>query len=328
MFVTIKGKQNLQNHLTCNVFIYSVYLEHIQTSTCKGAAMKLQQYTSTLTFTIGYTTFHVSNMILERLQRSIPLHSHSKNSYELHYIASGYGQAVISQAPYSITPNTLFITGPFIEHQQIPNPADPMCEYCIYLKIETSPQLKKTVRPGQDDMVLAEVFTNTSFWFGQDTQDIHSLMKSLFSEMEHEYTGYLIEARSCLQQIITRIVRNYEYKKKAGTQPMPSDLLNNPYLVIEECFLYEYQTLTLDQLSSRLGLSSRQTERLLMAHYSKTFLQKKTESRMSAASILLNDRSKSITSVSQELGYSSIEHFSAAFKRFYGQSPSSYRKLH
>ena len=35
---------------------------------------------------------------------------------------------------------------------------------------------------------------------------------------------------------------------------------------------------------------------------------------MSAAAILLSDSSRSITSVAEALGYSSMEHFSSAFK--------------
>ncbi|MDE6202602.1 MAG: helix-turn-helix transcriptional regulator, partial [Lachnospiraceae bacterium] len=103
-------------------------------------------------------------------------------------------------------------------------------------------------------------------------------------------------------------------------------LIDNKYLIIEECFLYEYRTLTLDVLASRLGLGIRQTERLLKTHYGKTFLQKKTEARMSAASILLQNPGLSITQIAEDTGYSCIEHFSASFRRYYGQSATSYRK--
>lgn len=97
-------------------------------------------------------------------------------------------------------------------------------------------------------------------------------------------------------------------------------------VIIEDYFLYEYQNLSLEELAVKLGLGTRQTERLLQKHYGKTFLQKKTEARMSAAAILLTDSSRSITSVAEALGYSSIEHFSSAFKNYYQVSPRQYRK--
>lgn len=289
--------------------------------------MKLQQSTIPITFSIGSYTLRVSNMVLERLQRSIPKHSHSRNSYEIHYIASGYGQAVIDGKKYKIIPNTLYVTGPFVEHEQIPTREDPMCEYCIYLKLEKQGAPVPRREPDDpDDIALAQAFAAAGFWFGQDTQDIHASLKLLFAELEHQYTGCMVEMRALLQQIIVRLVRNYEYKKKAGPHCLPSNLDVNPYLVIEECFLYEYQTITLEQLAARLGLGVRQTQRLLKDHYSRTFLQKKTESRMSAASIQLADHTRSITQISQDLGYSSVEHFSAAFRRYYGISASAFRK--
>ena len=275
-----------------------------------------------LHFSLGGYDFHVSNIVLEQFERSIPRHSHSKNSYEIHYIPYGYGKASINGKDYEVTPNTLFITGPFVEHAQIPNCQDPMCEYCIYLKLGHS-SFPVSSAP---EKKLTALFKKTNFWFGQDTQDIHSLMKQLFFELEHHYTGYSIQADSLLKQLIIKLVRNYENKPEISTRKVSPNLIDNKYLIIEECFLYEYRTLTLDKLSARLGLGIRQTERLLKDHYGKTFLQKKTEARMSAASILLQNSGLSITQIAEDTGYSCVEHFSASFKRYYGQSASAYRK--
>lgn len=275
-----------------------------------------------LHFTLGEYDFHISNIVLERFERSIPLHSHSKNSYEIHYIPFGRGGAIINGKSYEIVPDTLFITGPFVEHSQVPDPKDPMCEYCIYLKTgrSTSPC------DSPCEKSLARIFRQTPFWFGQDNQDIHPLMKQLFFELEHRYTGYTIQAQILLKQLIIKLVRNYEGTAKSSSPVDAPSLIDKKYLIIEECFLYEYRTLTLDGLASRLGLGIRQTERLLQIHYGKTFLQKKTEARMSAASILLQNPNLSITQIAEETGYSCIEHFSASFRRYYGQSATVYRK--
>lgn len=275
-----------------------------------------------LHFTFGEYDFHISNIVLERFERSIPLHSHSKNSYEIHYIPFGYGSVSINGHPYKIIPNTLFVTGPFIEHAQIPDPKDPMCEYCIYLKTGRS----SASLSSPSEKALGKLFRQTDFWFGQDSQDIHSLMKQLFFELEHRHTGYIVQAEILLKQLIISLVRNYEGTDIPNPHTDTPNLYDNKYLIIEECFLYEYRNLTLDILSSRLGLGIRQTERLLKDHYGKTFLQKKTEARMSAASILLQNPTLSITQISEDIGYSCIEHFSASFRRYYGKSATAYRK--
>ena len=128
------------------------------------------------------------------------------------------------------------------------------------------------------------------------------------------------------------IIRGYRknelsdgYKSPVTALPLPND---QTYLTIEEAFLYNYRDLTLEKLADLVHLGKRQTERLLKKHYNKTFLQKKTEARMSAACLLLQDANVSIASVAYELGYSSSEHFTNAFKTFYHMTPSAYRTGH
>ncbi|MDD6614600.1 MAG: AraC family transcriptional regulator [Lachnospiraceae bacterium] len=272
-------------------------------------------------FTVENTRFHASNIVFERFLRTIPNHSHGARSYEIHYIPDGFGKARINQKYYEIKPNTLYVTGPHIEHFQIPDPQNPMSEYCVYIKIDSP---RKNGAADQSDSI-AECFQQYPFWFGQDTQNIHALMQKLFFELEHQYLGYKEEVQSLLCQLIISMVRNYRQIHKSSSPFTGSSINDSKAIITEEYFLYEYQKLSLEELANRLGLSPRQTERYLKEHYGRTFLQKKTESRMSTAAILLSDLSRSITSVSEELGYSSIEHFSSAFRRYYGCSAREYR---
>ena len=135
-------------------------------------------------------------------------------------------------------------------------------------------------------------------------------------------TGYPYNLEALCKMLIILIIRNYEKTSRSfHTLPKFSpDAARN--LAMEEAFLYEYKTLTIDTLSEKIGLSRRQTERLLKEQYGKTFLQKRTQARMSAALILL--KSKTVSETAEIVGYSSCEHFTNAFKNFYGSSPRSY----
>lgn len=55
-------------------------------------------------FSFGGYDFHISNIVLERFERFIPSHSHSKNSYEIHYIPFGNGTAIIMELPTKSLP--------------------------------------------------------------------------------------------------------------------------------------------------------------------------------------------------------------------------------
>lgn len=278
-------------------------------------------------FTIGDTRFQALNIIYEKFLRTVPSHSHGSGSYEIHYVPKGYGRARINGRFYDILPGTLYVTGPHVEHAQTPHLEDPMCEYCIYLKAEKRRRSQPV--PGSEadgSGQLLALLEKTPFWFGQDTHNVSPLVEDLFAELENRYTGYQLQVESLLRQILIRLIRNFEEKKGSGTPSGSLITTDKTAVIIEDYFLYEYQNLSLEELAVKLGLGTRQTERLLQKHYGKTFLQKKTEARMSAAAILLTDSSRSITSVAEALGYSSIEHFSSAFKNYYQVSPRQYRK--
>lgn len=272
-----------------------------------------------INFKLESTKFNILNISLEKHITPIPMHSHSKNSYELHYISLGRGILNSMGKKYDITPGALFMTGPKIEHEQISDPECPMTEYCIYLKIE-QPENPKNEK-------LSKIFADTVFWLGRDDGRIRDLMNTTFSELEGDRPGREQMIESLMIQIVLTMIRTYEsVTKSAGSSSGKPRSSDTTYLLIEEAFLYDYKSITLDALAKRLGLGTRQTERLLKKHYSKTFQQKKTESRIFAACTLLRESKKSISEISEELGYSSAEHFSSTFKKYCGMTPGEYRK--
>ena len=271
------------------------------------------------TFQFEGNTIHASNILFEQITRTIPAHSHGINCYEIHYISSGYGTLHANNTDYSITPNTLYVTGPYVEHSQTPNPENPMQEYCIYFRF---PQ--KLVANSTSPII--NLFTSNPFWFGQDTQNISLLLHNLFSELVQQPFGYMNQSELLLTQLIILIARNYCKQKLSASIHDTKPQAENKSLIIEKYFLYEYQNASLDDLSNRLGVSPRQTQRLLLQYYGKTFQQKKTDAKMSVATTLLQDNHLSISSIADTLGYSSLEHFSGAFKAYYQKSPREYRK--
>lgn len=259
------------------------------------------------------------NILYERFLRAVPSHSHGSGCYEIHCIPYGYGMLMAQGRRYDISPGTLFVTGPHIEHAQTPTPSDPMQEYCVYLKIRDSSRRKK-VSPVMD------AFTAMPFWIGKDTQGVLGILRQLFDELELRRIGYQNQVGLLLSQLLIAMVRSYEQRQPVRTALSKASLTDWKSVIIEEYFLYEYKSLSLSGLADRLKLSPRQTQRLLMESYGKSFQEKKADARMSAAAILLADMDQSITSIAEALGYSSPEHFSSTFRKYYGVSPRTYRQ--
>ncbi len=280
--------------------------------------MNPRRFDLDIPFSLDGISMRALNITYECFRRTIPSHSHGSGCYEIHYIPSGCGKLTADGQNFTVTPNTLYVTGPHVEHAQTPLEEDPMQEYCVYLKIRPCRQRKTSP--------VMDLFVSTPFWFGKDTHGIHGIMRQLSEEMEHRPFGYRNQAGLLLSQLIISIVRNYE-SRPSRALPARKNLSDLNSVIIEEYFLYEYRELSLGGLAHRLKLSPRQTQRLLMEYYGKCFQKKKAEAKMSAAAILLADQEKSITSIAEDLGYSSAEHFSSAFRKYYGTSPREYRKL-
>lgn len=89
-----------------------------------------------ITFSIEDYQIRILKFTYECQTWNTPSHSHSSNSYEIHFIPKGKGTLISAQSPYELYPDILYTTGPHIEHQQYSDPDDPTYEYCIYLRID------------------------------------------------------------------------------------------------------------------------------------------------------------------------------------------------
>ncbi len=68
-------------------------------------------------------------------KENMPGHSHSKNSYELHYIVDGEGMLTTDSKAYPLSKGNFFVTGPNVYHQQSTDPEKPLTEIYLYIQV-------------------------------------------------------------------------------------------------------------------------------------------------------------------------------------------------
>ena len=274
-----------------------------------------------ITFSIGDYQITILKFTYECQTWNTPSHAHSSNSYEIHYIPKGKGTLISNQCSYELYPNILYTTGPHIEHQQYSDSDDPTYEYCIYLRIEKTHNLKKNASENS----LIEPFLHYPFWYGKDCAKLQTTLEAIYQEFSAPGSAAPIMLRALFMQFLVKILRNYEPASNAAITYIPIPLVK-AYILIEDSFLLEYDTITLNELSHRLGLSTRQTSRILFNRYGQNFLQKRTEARMAAAATFLKEGKLSISEISDRLGYSYPNHFHTAFKNYYKMTVSEYKQ--
>ena len=289
-----------------------------------GGAAAMKNDNLNITFSIGRYMITILKFTYECQTWNTPSHSHSSNSYELHYIPQGRGTLISSQKSYDLYPNVLYTTGPHVEHQQYPDPDDPTYEYCIYLRIEETHAKQRRKNMEQENIM--DLFLNYPFWYGTDQADLPVTLEQIHREIFHPKPAAGLMLEALFIQFMVKVLRNYKPASKAAITSIPIPLIK-AYILIEDSFLLEYDTITLEELSHRLGLSTRQTSRILFDRYGQNFIQKRTEARMAAAVTFLKEGRLSVSEIAARLGYSCPNHFHAAFKKYYHMTATEYKTL-
>lgn len=199
------------------------------------------------------------------LTYNIAGHSHSKDSYELHFIIGGRGRLFTSDSAYELAEGCFFMTGPNFYHAQQPDTDYPTEDIYIYLhKVG-----------GSEKNIFAEEFLKRQFYIkdGFDMSDA----KKIKEEFENKEPDYESVISGLCMKLLTDIVR--EYLPEGVEKTVCADNLTDKRLfLIENAFLFN-EELTLSELSDKIGVCARQTERLLKKYYGKTFRQMKNEQR-------------------------------------------------
>lgn len=281
----------------------------------------METYDLTRSFEMDGLLLSPTHIRVERLALVIAAHRHSNSSYELHYTASGRGRVYIDETVYTVEPGTAYVTGPNVLHAQFSDADDPVLEYCLYLNC-------RPIRRMQEAQNRLTPFQQSGFWIVSDSAKMGMLLSELLEERRSCQADMEEMTEALLRQIVVvmnRSCRDFAAVPNASASVDKRDD-SRFYPMVEDAFFYHYQSLRLSDLARMLNLSPRQVQRFLLNHYGKSFTQKRTDAQMAAAAQLLRSSHMSITEIGEKTGFSSVEHFSTAFRRYYHCSPSAYRR--
>lgn len=192
-------------------------------------------------------------------------HRHSANSYELHYIVGGEGSLITETKEYKLVPGVLFVTGPNHYHQQNTSIEKPLQEIHIYL-LGSEKKSKNS---------LVTTFMKTPFYYGK-AKKLKSLFEQIIKEDSEKHIGWESAIEGTILQLLVNVTRLYipnsfEYSYENV------NINDSRFLLIEQAFIEGNENMTLTELSNRIGVCERQTQRLLKKYYGKSFKELKGE---------------------------------------------------
>lgn len=154
-------------------------------------------------------------------------------------------------------------------------------------------------------------------------------VRSLIEDLYIEYRGHEKYSNAFLNTVLmlfwATLLRRHEHHilsfvtKEHGSAPI-TDMLD--YIALH------YREISLTEAAGRFGFSAPHFSSLIKESTGRTFGQIVKDIKMGQACRALTETSLNLHAICQVIGYEHPEHFMRTFKKYYGMTPSEYRKAH
>ena len=283
-----------------------------------------------------YSVFHSARMIDLNCNNAIKLFQfsdvhcktsndtldkHDQNCHEITFVYGGEGVIIQNGQEQSIKSGQVHLCFEGDTHQIIPSKSSPFRFYCMGFTIEPSNPLSAML-----DEVRQKVSPENSVL--SDCTDLlgafRSVLSSLYSENQNEITNAI--AANALNYILSTVFCGFlRTNHEAHDNVSIKDSLL--FYVVNYLKNNVYQINALSQLSNETGYSYSYLSHLFSQKMGQSLKSFFASIRMDAADQLLLE--KSVTEVSDLLGYSSVHAFSRAYKSIRHTLPNTvHQKAH
>jgi len=249
---------------------------------------------------------------------------HNHECMEICFVISGRCGYDIGGTYYIAQPGDILLFNPGVDHNVITLDMDtPSIQFFIGLNDFHMKGMQQNHITFSPDFPI--IHTE-----GEDRQAIQKLCYDIIDEQESCMPGKYFMLRSYLTQFVLHILRlkheeaQKEYKRCHYSYYRKSHIIKQTITFLEAHYT---EKISLDQISQNVYLSP--------VYISKVFKEETGESPISylikirleqAKKILEREDEMSIKEVATSVGYDDMYHFSKLFKKYYGISPSHFKK--
>ncbi len=160
---------------------------------------------------------------------------------------------------------------------------------------------------------------NSAVWSFEKGEDDNTVQLLDIAIKEFLRDGYTSIIEAYLTAIFGKLLNFYDIKK---TKASHETILQ----ILQYCATHYKEAITVNSVAQNLHLSRSTISHIFSARLSMNFCDYINSLRLIEAEQLLKNKSYSVTEVSYLCGFSTIRTFNRAFLKWYGVSPSDYRK--
>lgn len=255
---------------------------------------------------------------------------HTHEYFELTLLYQGTYRLLFENESLIMSEGDLCIIPPLSPHNQ---PLDPSClAIGVCVRKSTFDDIFGNLLTQKD---LVSTFFRNSLYGSmkanylrmktQLTPKIQNLIQLLVYESNQKDAYANMCSISLLNLFLIQILRKYSdtitfYNFEAYAQE------DFDFALILQYIQQNYKTVTLSSLAKTFHFSEAYMSKFIQKHVNQNFVSLLRDLKMNKAQHYLTKTSMKISEISEQLGYGSVDHFSRTFKKYYGLSPSDYRK--
>lgn len=231
--------------------------------------------------------------------------------YSIEFVAKGKGEVILQDTKYPLFTGRIFSYGPDIAHVITTEATDPLVKYFVdFLGPGASKILKKY---GPSPGHLIQVASPEVIW-----RIFDDLIKN--GQTDSPYAPLL--CATILQQLILKTAETATTETTRTTEAF-STYQSSREFIRKNCLTFR----SLDQIAEQCHIDVAYLCRLFKRFDTQSPYQYLMRLKMNVAAQKLLTPNTSVKKVAYELGFSDPFHFSRAFKRVFGISPSIFQKL-
>lgn len=274
-----------------------------------------------LEFSIGNTNCMLADIqpFNTPAKREKKYYEHCHPCFEFHYIEAGKATFLCAKKPITISENQILIIPPRTYHKEISSDDG-------NIKMTVSVDISPCFDTAADSHFYSVFHKSEAFCFTANSSIKKEILKIKKLAADNDKSHTVQEKL----RAHTHLLMVELYDELSNTSPRRENLFKDTELSRE----YEIDTYlainfmsnsSKDDLAKKLHVSTRQLQRIMKKIYGKGFREKLLELRLEIALGFLTSTDKSITDISEEMGYVNVESFSIFIKRLTGKTPRQIR---
>lgn len=274
---------------------------------------------SSFNFYIGQTLCKVSYIATSKtIKKTYQRHKHT--SFEFHYMIKGSCSVLIKDQYVDMHQGEILLIAPNLYHS-VKNFSPDFHKLCFNFDFSTNDKKKNQSEINEN---LTDGFRDfETLLLPAQTQEnlLASILKShnkSLSSLETE------ELKAHLTLLFLWIIKQMQ-KKLISPQSGNSNLIDNN-TILEFFNMNFHMTNGMDLLAKKLHVSRRHLERIIKKEFGKGYREMIGEIRLEIATDLLRTTDKTISEISEIVGYSNPAGFISFIKKMTGMTPLQYRK--